>query len=333
MKLDAQPLSLAKAVKKTVKHLAWAGGSLLTGVSFVFYFADAPTAFAALVRAEASGALTGFIALFSLSTYVMAGWGREQVCIYMCPWPRIQGAMIDQHSLIVAYDEVRGEGRSHAKLGQSFAGRGHCVDCGICVQACPTGIDIRDGMQMACIGCGLCADACDGVMTRFGLPAHLVGWRALFSPPGAAAAPSARWFRRPRVVAYALILLAIGIVMAVAGGQRRMLVLAVQHDRSPVAVALADGSVRNDYTVKITNHLRRSRVLRLAVSGVEGGEVHVVGQEGTALVAAADSVTTFRVSIRMAPLPGTVAVGLKVVDPASGDQAGSSTMFIGEGLR
>ena len=333
IKLDAQPLSVAKVVKKVVKHLAWAGISLLTGLSFVFYFADAPTAFGALVRAEASGALTSFVALFSLSTYLMAGWAREQVCIYMCPWPRIQGAMIDQHSLIVAYDSARGEGRGHAKPGQSFAGRGQCVDCAICVQACPTGIDIRDGMQMACIGCGLCADACDGVMTRFGLPGKLVGWRALVSPPGAAAAPSARWFRRPRVVAYAAVLLAIGIVMAVAGGQRRRLELAVQHDRSPVAVALSDGSVRNDYTVKVTNRLRRPRILRLAVSGVEGGVVHVVGQQGTTLAAAADSVTTFRVSIQMAPPPGTVAVGLSVADDASGDQAGGSTMFIGDTLR
>ena len=166
MKLDAAPLSAAKAGKRVAKHAAWLLIAVATGGAWIMYFDDAPTLMKEFFVGESSPAVYGFTALFTATTYVLAGLMREQLCIYMCPWPRFQGAMFDEHSLIVTYADWRGEPRGGARHGQSFEGRGHCVDCSLCVQVCPTGIDIRQGQQMACIGCALCVDACNSIMPR-----------------------------------------------------------------------------------------------------------------------------------------------------------------------
>lgn len=318
LRLERQPLSWTKAAKKTATHAAWLIVSALTAASFVFFFTDAPTALRALLHGEAGTVLAGFVAAFTLATYTLAGWGREQVCFWMCPWPRIQGAMLDRHTVTVEYDRARGEARGPARVGQDMTGRGHCVDCQLCQQVCPTGIDIRQGLQMECIGCGLCADACDGVMSRFGLPGGLVGWRAH--------APT-RWFRRPRVLLYAGLMVAVVVVMALAGRQRAMLDLNVLHDRSPLSVELADGSVRNDYTLKVVNRDRRPRTLALGLSGPDGA----VADQDT-VQAGADAVTTLRLRVRVPPaaLPAdSVPLTMRLTDAATGESVEVHSFFVG----
>lgn len=332
IKLDKAPWSAGKVIRKTVKHLAWLLVSLLTGASFVFFFNDAPTAATEILSGDAGLVLYGFVAFFLFMTYMLAGWAREQVCVYMCPWPRFQGAMLDLDSVVVSYDAKRGEGRQHARIGQSFEDRGHCVDCRMCVQVCPAGIDIRDGMQMDCIGCGLCVDACDSIMARFGLPKNLVGWRPLAHTAEAAPRkPKQRWYRRPRLIAYGVI---IGLTLAglVVGAEyRKMLDMNVLHERSPVSVVLSDGSVRNDYTLKIINRERADLRLRLSLEGLDGAEVDVLGKAQEELPAQADGVTSYRVSVRVpagrVPAAST-PVEFRLTDGASGLAATRSTMFI-----
>lgn len=330
LKLDKAPWSAGKLGKKVLKHVAWLMLGLLTSVSFLFFFNDAPSAARNLLTGDAGLVLYGFVALFCLMTYVMAGWAREQMCIYMCPWPRLQGPMLDQDSVVVSYDGGRGEDRGHARMGQSFHGRGHCVDCRLCVQVCPMGIDIRDGLQMECIGCGLCADACDTVMPRFGLPRKLVGWRPL--GPGGTATPQRRWYRRPRLILYGFLVAVTLAGMAVAGDQRKMLDLTVLHDRSPVSVPLSDGTIRNDYTVKVINRARSVRNLRLTINGLAGARIEGVtpAADGT-LVADADTVSVFRVSVRHLAPPAAgevVPVEFRLTDRESGLIATRATTFV-----
>jgi cytochrome c oxidase accessory protein FixG len=335
IKLDRAPWSAGKVAKRTLKHALWIAVSELTAGTFVFYFTDAPTASRALLNGSAGPVLYGFFLFFTLSTYVMAGFAREQVCLYMCPWPRFQGAMIDQHTIIVGYDRNRGEGRAHAKVGESFEGRGHCVDCRMCVQVCPVGIDIRDGLQMDCIGCGLCVDACNGIMERFGLPPNLVGWRALSHESSVKPKPRVSWRERPRLIAYGAILAVTVLAMAVGGASRQMLDLNVLHDRSPVSVLLSDGSVRNDYTVKVINRERDGRLIRLDVHGQAGAAISVLGQDGAApshtLTATADGVTTYRVSIHVPGdqvKAGSVPVEFAATDLETGERSTRATVFV-----
>lgn len=283
--LDKAPWSVAKLTRKALKHLAWLAVSALTGGIFVFYFTDAIQGAGDLLTGRASATLYGFWGGFAGMTYIMAGWGRDQICTYMCPWPRIQGGMLDDQSRLIAYDAGRGEARGHARAGQSFADRGHCVDCGICVQVCPVGIDIRDGAQMECIACGLCADGCDQVMTRFGLPPHLVGW----SGGGR--------LMRPRSMLYAG-LIGLTLTVALLGFQHRQtLRLFVLPDRSPSSVHLADGSSRNAYTLRVINQNHLPVTANLTVDGLDGAKVSVVGQAQSSLRIKADGVETYRVLI------------------------------------
>ncbi len=332
LKLDRAPWNADKLFKRVTTHALWLAVSVWTGIAFLLFFNDAPTAVADLLTGRAGLVLYGFVLFFAAMTYTLAGWAREQVCVYMCPWPRLQGAMLDQDSVIVAYDPARGEGRGHARQGQSFDGRGHCVDCKLCVHVCPVGIDIRDGMQMDCIGCGLCVDACNSVMPRFGLPPDLVGWRPLsHAAADAPRLPAQVWYRRPRLVAYGLIIAVTLAGMAVAGASRRMLDLNVLHDRAPVAVALSDGGLRNDYTVKVINREGAARRVALTLHGLPGAVAEVQGQDGTDLAAAAGDVTVHRVSVRVGPgqVPAdSMPVTFRLTDLHDGTIADRPAMFI-----
>src|SRR5690606_3240611 len=179
MRLDRQPTSAAKVLRKSAKHAVWLLIAAATGGAWIMYFQDAPTVVREIFTGSASGATYFFFGLFTLTTYGLAGWAREQVCTYMCPWPRLQAAMQDEHSLIVTYQGWRGETRGKHKAGQSWEGRGDCIDCGACFHVCPTGIDIRNGPQLECIGCGLCIDACDDVMGKVGRPLRLIDFVSL----------------------------------------------------------------------------------------------------------------------------------------------------------
>ena len=176
IRLDKEPWGAAKIFKKTMTHLSWLLIALATGGALVFYFRDAPTLAAELVTGTAPAIAYLFLGIFTATTYLLGGIAREQVCIYMCPWPRIQGAMVDRHTLLVSYRKERGEPRGPIRKGQSWEGRGDCIDCKACVAVCPTGIDIRDGAQLECIQCALCIDACNEIMDKIGRPRGLIAY-------------------------------------------------------------------------------------------------------------------------------------------------------------
>jgi len=303
-KLDAQPLSAVKAFKKIAKHVAWLGIAFATGGAWILYFGDAPTMLREVFSGEASVEAYVFIALLTATTYTLAGWAREQVCTYMCPWPRFQAAMLDADSLVVSYRQYRGEPRDSHKAGQSWEGRGDCVDCQFCVAVCPTGIDIRDGLQLECIGCGLCIDACNTIMKRVGRPLGLIAFdtenhlRAVETKT-----PYRYSLLRPRVLIYAALLLVITGVMALALLMRSSAEIHVLRERSPVFVALSDGSIRNDFTVKILNKAREPIDYALEISGLPAPAIKVLGVDEAAgrlvLPAPGDGVATYRVTVAL----------------------------------
>lgn len=180
MRLDKGPWTLNKLAKRTAKHSVWLAIAVLTGGAWVFYFADAPTLFIDLVTLRADEIAYVTVAVLTATTYILGGFAREQVCTYMCPWPRIQSAMIDEDSLIVSCQNQRGEPRGHGAVGGGKReGLGDCISCNQCVVVCPMGIDIRNGMQLECISCALCVDACNGVMDKIGKPRSLIGYNTM----------------------------------------------------------------------------------------------------------------------------------------------------------
>ncbi len=301
IKLDRESWSLRKLGLKVAKHSAWLVIALLTGGAWVMYFNDAPTLVSDLLRGHASLTQYGFIGLFTGTTYLLAGWAREQVCIYMCPWPRFQAAMFDEHTMLVTYEAWRGEPRGHIKQGQSVEGRGDCIDCGLCVRVCPTGVDIREGQQMACIGCGLCIDACNSIMRKIDRPLDLITYDSLYNQDRRAARqPTRRRFIRTRTVAYAALIAAISVATLVLLGQRATLELSVQADRAPLFVRLSNGDIQNGYSLKVLNKQRGQALYRLSVDGIEGMEVKLIGQAPDAIAVDGDAVGTFRMLIHAA---------------------------------
>jgi cytochrome c oxidase accessory protein FixG len=331
IRLDQQKLGPAKLAKKAVKHLSWLVIALLTGGAWVMYFNDAPTLVVDLAHGEASATVLGFIALFTTTTYVLAGWAREQVCTYMCPWPRFQSAMVDEETLTVAYRGWRGERRGSHKKGESWTGRGDCVDCHACVVVCPTGIDIRNGSQLECIGCGLCIDACDEIMDKVGRPRGLIAFDTYVNLVARRAGTLASFrFLRPRSFIYTILLLIAGGLMLYSLATRASLALSVLPDRSPLFVTLADGSIRNAYTVKISNMRPDPRVFALRVEGPAEARMGIAGEEpndvpaseGMPVTVKPDSVGTFRVYLHVPR--GAVHTEAALAFVASQEQGGET---------
>ncbi len=288
-KLHAAPWTREKLVKRVKKHAAWLGIAMATGGAWVFYFQDAPTLLIDLVTGDAAMVAYATIAVLTFTTYSLAGLMREQVCIYMCPWPRIQGAMLDENSLTVTYNEWRGEPRMrHKKTRAETAARGEtvgdCVDCNACVAVCPMGIDIRNGQQLECITCALCIDACDSVMERVGLPKGLISYNTFKDYDRQAAGdhaptPVMQRVLRPRTLIYTGMWAAIGVVMLITLTGRDRVDLNVLHDRNPLYVQLSGGELRNGYTVKALNMLPEPREFRLALEGLPGGVMEIAGSD------------------------------------------------------
>ncbi len=332
MKLDAAPWSIRKLALRQAKHSVWLLIAFATGGAWIMYFNDAPTVVREIFTGQASAAVYGFTGLFAATTYLLAGWAREQVCIYMCPWPRFQSAMFDEHSLLVTYADWRGEPRGHAKRGEDFSNRGHCIDCELCVRVCPTGIDIRDGQQLACIGCGLCVDACNSVMAKIGLPRDLITYDSLANQAALARKekPSTRPLLRPRTIIYAgLFLLAIA-AMLVSLASRSHLDVTVQADRAPLFVRLANGDIQNGYTIKISNKLREPARYEIRVAGIDGLSFKVAGREGEPVTVKGDSVGTFRLLLRAprgALAQRSTPISVTVLDAASKEESGHDAVF------
>lgn len=334
MKLDDAPWSFNKIWRRVAKHSTWLLIGVATGGAWIFYFADAPTLFMDVIRFDAPMVAYFTIMILTATTYTFGGLMREQVCTYMCPWPRIQGAMLDEHSLTVTYNDWRGEPRTkHAKKalkeGKSV---GDCVDCNACVAVCPMGIDIRDGQQLECITCALCIDACDNVMDKLDRERGLISYTTLndynenmqLATSGSATIDPAKvrddkgnlldrvkrtnWrsIIRWRTLVYFCFWAAIGVAMLVALSLRDRLDVNVQHDRNPLYVQLSDGAVRNGYDVKILNMTPVPRTIRLSIEGLPGGEMTLassVDEPQTTIVldVEPDRVLPLRVYVRAMP--------------------------------
>jgi cytochrome c oxidase accessory protein FixG len=278
IRLDNSPWTFEKIWKKTATHVTWILLAVATGGALVFYFRDAPTLAVELVTGDAPTIAYVFLLLFAGTTYLLGGIAREQVCIYMCPWPRIQSAMFDQDSLLISYRGYRGEPRAPHKKGQPWDGRGDCIDCKACVAVCPMGIDIRDGVQLECIQCALCIDACNDIMDRVERPRGLIAYDT-FKNLDAASHHERAPLRlvRPRTVLYATLMGIVAAIMLWAWLGRTMIEINVLHDRQPLYVELSDGSLRNGYTVKILNKLHEVRSYTLATEGLQGAKVAIIG--------------------------------------------------------
>jgi cytochrome c oxidase accessory protein FixG len=333
IRLDKSPMSLSKAVKKVSKHVIWLIIAAATGGAWVFYFADAPTLFGDLFTGQASLPSYLFVGVLTFTTYALAGTMREQVCTYMCPWPRIQAAMIDQDALSVTYRSERGEPRGPHKKGQSWDGRGDCIDCQQCVAVCPQGIDIRDGDQLECINCALCIDACDEIMRKVGRPTGLIAYDThLNVERRKRGEKGVVRLVRPRTVVYAVLMIAVGAIMLQQLVNRSTLDLNVIRDRSPPFVRLADGSIRNDFELKVINMRAVARRVAIEVTGLSGARLFGTAQEQQPLVVEArpDGVANVRLHV-VAP-PGTPAgshnLRFRIVDAATGESAESASAFL-----
>jgi cytochrome c oxidase accessory protein FixG len=307
-KLHNAPWSFNKFKKIALTHLLWIIIAWWTAGSFVLYFNDAPTLVMSFFTFDVSPTVLMFIAGLTFSTYLMAGFAREQVCIFMCPYARFQSAMFDKDTLIIGYDEKRGEPRGKHKKGDSWEGRGHCIDCTACVQVCPMGIDIREGLQMECIACGLCVDACDEIMEKIDLPKGLVRYDTT-NHMDALIKGGAEKFKllRIRTFYYASILLIVGSIMLYALINRAPLEIHVLHDRNPLFVTLSSGEIRNAYTLKILNKTLEEKVFSLNVSGLENlrWEMKAASQiNASNIYVAPDSVANYRVTVSAKVDPG-----------------------------
>ena len=249
MKLDRAPWSWNKLRRKGLKQLSWITLAAWTGLTFVGFFSPIRELAPNLLRLNAGGWEIFWISFYGLATYGNAGYLREQVCKYMCPYARFQSAMFDHDTLIISYDTLRGEprgtGKRHADDSKKL---GDCIDCTMCVQVCPTGIDIRDGLQIDCIACGACIDACDQVMAKVGSPLGLIR----YSTENAIAGRATRIIR-PRIVIYAVLLLTILSILGFGLIARKPLLVDVLRDRNALYRVLNDDEIENTYTLKITN--------------------------------------------------------------------------------
>ncbi len=282
IRLDKAPLSLNKLWRKSAKHLSWLLVAFATGGAWVFYFNDAPTLLQEFPAGDAKMSTYLFVGVLTFTTYSLGGLMREQVCTYMCPWPRIQAALIDEESLAVTYRADRGEPRGPHKKGESWDSRGDCIDCKQCVVACPMGIDIRDGLQLECIQCALCIDACDDIMDKVGRPRGLIAYDTDLNEERRERGEPARFnFVRVRTVLYAVLIAGISALMLYALATRTLLEINVLHDRNPLFVTLGDGGVRNGYTVKILNMRREERTYQLRIEGLPGANLKLVGRPET----------------------------------------------------
>ncbi len=333
MRLDAAPWSFDKVWRKAGKHLVWLGVAFGTGGAWIFYFRDAPTLLREFWTGRALVESYVSCALLTATTYIFAGHMREQVCTYMCPWPRIQGAMLDTHSLQVTYRYDRGEPRGAHKKGADWSGRGDCVDCHACVTACPMGIDIRNGPQLECINCGLCIDACDEIMVRVGRPRDLIAYDTDAAVADRAAGRKGRYrLIRERTIYYAAALALVSGLMLWGLATRHMLDLHVLRDRNPTFVRLHDGSIRNAYTLKIANKTFQPQRVTIGFRGVPGAQMRTTGEAVGGPVTAvipANQVLALRVFVTAQPgaLHAPSAPAAFEVHSA-GEDASSRTVFL-----
>jgi len=332
-KWDARKVRL-----RLTKWGLWLMIAVATGGAWVFYFTDAPTLLKDLVTLSAAPVAYGTILVLTLTTFVFGGFMREQICIYMCPWPRIQAAMMDEDTITIGYRDWRGEPRGKHRKAADADKLGDCIDCNACVNVCPMGIDIRDGQQLACITCGLCIDACDDVMAKIGKPRGLIDYMALTdeSRERAGETPKPIWEHvfRPRTILYTTLWSAVGLALVVALFIRPSLELTISPVRNPTFVTLSDGSIRNTYDVRLRNKHGEVRPFEVSVEGDPALRVELEGDDDTTVDVPPDSSKLQRVYVTAeresaASTAERTEFRIWVEDTTNGDRASGSTVFNG----
>lgn len=272
-KLDAAPLSLQKIRIKLTKHLIWLVIAVFTGISATVWFEDAFVYWHDLMNFKLSMIEWTTLISFTLGTYYLAGFMREQTCLWLCPYARIQAVMADSQTILPAYDAKRGEPRGKLRhAGKVVEQQGDCIDCFQCVQVCPTGVDIRDGQQLGCITCGLCLDACDSVMDKIGRPRGLIRYASLDELEGR---PVKKLYQHPRTWVYiSILILALGGIIY---GLSHLgaLTLRVAPERQPLFVRMSDGSIQNKYTFKVLNKTDKDLSVKISAEGGIKGQILV----------------------------------------------------------
>ncbi|MBD8557970.1 MULTISPECIES: cytochrome c oxidase accessory protein CcoG [Pseudomonas] len=266
IKLQAAPWSLNKLARRSAKHTMWLGISVLTGLTFVGYFTPIRPLAAELLTWQMGGVSLFWVLFFTGATYINAGWLREAVCMHMCPYARFQSVMFDKDTLTISYDAARGEQRGPRKrdVQPAEVGLGDCIDCQLCVQVCPTGIDIRDGLQMECIGCAACIDACDSIMDKMGYAHGLVSYTSEHQLQG-----GKTHLLRPRLIGYSAVLLVMIAALVVALIERPMVSLDVTKDRGMFREN-SQGLIENIYSLKVINKTQQRQDYRLELVDAEG---------------------------------------------------------------
>lgn len=270
MKRDKQPMSPNKFLRKTAKHTIWLVIAIATSIAFMGYFTPIRELIPKILIVDLGPWETWWLAFFAVATYGNAGWLREQVCIYMCPYARFQSVMFDQDTLIISYDEKRGESRGKRKRDADYKaeGLGDCIDCGHCVQVCPVGIDIRDGLQYECVACGACVDACDDIMERMGYDKGLVRYTTEHELEG-----KTTHLVRPRLIGYLVALLAMSTAFGYVLLSRTPLEVDTIRGRGELYTVAPDGDIRNTYSVKIANKSQQDMSYRITIDGFEYAEL------------------------------------------------------------
>ncbi len=303
VRLAKAPWGAEKALKLSLTHLLWLAVALITGLTFTLYWANAPELVLAMAQGEGPFPAYATTLFLTATTYVMAGLAREQVCTYMCPYSRFQSVMFDQDTLIIAYDSTRGEGRVgrhkpatglKSREERSAKGYGDCIDCGYCVQVCPTGIDIRNGLQVQCISCALCVDACNTIMDSIGYPRGLVR----YSSERALAGGKTRWLKFKNV-GYGAAVLGAMALLTFSVLTRSTVDISVVQVRQPLAVTLSDGRVQNQFEVKIMNKTSAPAEFAVHLSGLPEAELDL--GHFTELSVAAEHSVRIVARVRMDP--------------------------------
>ncbi|WP_440877542.1 cytochrome c oxidase accessory protein CcoG [Thalassotalea sp. PLHSN55] len=293
-KLDSLPMSFNKFWRKSLKHFSWLMVSLLTALTFAGFFTPIQDLFIDFFTFNASFAAVSSVLFFTLCTYGNAGWMREIMCLHMCPYARFQSAMFDKDTITVAYDAGRGEGRGPRgrKQDPKELGLGDCIDCDLCVQVCPTGIDIRNGLQYECINCASCIDACNGVMERMNYPKGLIRYTTEHELSGKKV-----HFIRSKLVGYAVVLVVMVTLLVLDIVNRVPMSLEIIRDRTELAQENLNGEIENVYTLKILNKSQKENVYRLSVRGIENTKWN--GEQEVTVEAA--SVYTLPMSLTVDP--------------------------------
>jgi len=302
MMRDRAPMSFDKLWRKTSKHIVWLLVSFATGGAFILYWHDAPSLGESFFAGQAPATAYAFAAILTATTYALAGTMREQVCTYMCPWPRIQAALVDKDTMSVIYRSDRGEPRAPHKMTDSWEGRGDCIDCKQCVAVCPVGIDIRNGPQLECIQCALCIDACDAVMKKVGRPTGLIAYDTDENVALRTVKQKAKPFRpvRARTALYLIVFVTTGGLMVFGLSTRSSVEFSALKDRSLPFVQLSNGEIRNTYTLKIVNKQRATRSFDVSIDGVANARIEAIGEADLAargIELGPDAVESYRILV------------------------------------